>query len=95
MHLNCPFCIHFTSPGSTSLWFACCRNINHETLDAFMCNECGHSRFGNFEVSISGSPSVSYPPVHSQEGMIRAAAFLEQQVEIARSRRTSLANAVK
>ena len=72
-----------------------CRNINHEVLDAFMCNECGHSRFGTFELSVSASPCVSYPPLHSQEDMMRASAFLEQQMATASSKRSSLITAVK
>lgn len=72
-----------------------CRNINHEVQDAFMCNECGHSRFGSFELSVSASPCVSYPSLHSQEDMLRASAFLEQQMGTARSKRSTLSSAVR
>ena len=71
------------------------RNINHEKLDAFMCNECGHSRFGKFELSISASPCTSYPAIQSQDDMLRALASLEHDVSTAHARRTSLNNAVK
>ncbi|KAL0024070.1 hypothetical protein WJX79_002966 [Trebouxia sp. C0005] len=72
-----------------------CRNINHEKLDAFMCNECGHSRFGKFELSMSCSPCVSYPPLRTQDDMLRALACLEHNVSTAHARHTSLATSVK
>ena len=28
-----------------------CRNINYEKLDAFLCNECGYSRYGRFDLA--------------------------------------------
>jgi hypothetical protein len=71
------------------------RNINHEKLDAFMCNECGHSRFGKFELSMSMSPCVSYPPLQTQDDMLRALACLEHNVSTAHARHTSLATSVK
>ena len=71
------------------------RNINHEKLDAFMCNECGHSRFGKFELSMSCSPCVSYPPLQTQDDMLRALACLEHNVSTAHARHTSLATSVK
>jgi E3 ubiquitin-protein ligase UBR4 len=30
-----------------------CRNINYERPDAFLCNECGHSRFARVEISLT------------------------------------------
>ena len=29
-----------------------CRNINYEHTDAFLCNECGHSRFARLEICL-------------------------------------------
>lgn len=72
-----------------------CRNINHEVQDAFMCIECGHSRFGSFELSVSASPCVSYPAVQSQDDAMRATAFLVQQTGNAFNKRSTLSNAVK
>ena len=77
----------------TSMFY--CRNINHETLDAFMCNECGHSRFGRFELSMSASPCVSYPPILSHDDMLRALACLEHSVNTAQTRSAGLSNAAK
>ena len=72
-----------------------CRNINHEKLDAFMCNECGHSRFGKFELSLSASPCVSYPPILNQDDMMRALGCLEHNVSAAQTRCTGLSNATR
>ena len=78
-----------------TLFCVSCRNINHETLDAFMCNECGHSRFGRFELSMIASPCVTYPAVLTQDDMMRALACLEHNASTAQTRCTGLSNAAK
>ena len=60
-----------------------------------MCNECGHSRFGRFELSVSANPCVSYPPILNQDDMMRALACLEHNVSTAQTRHIALSNAVK
>lgn len=60
-----------------------------------MCNECGHSRFGKFELSLSASPCVSYPPILNQDDMLRALGCLEHNVSAAQTRRTGLSNATR
>lgn len=47
MHGICTYC------GENALQCPHCHNINYDKLDAFICGECGHSRYGKIEVSLS------------------------------------------
>ena len=46
-----------------------CRNINYESLDAFLCNVCGNSRFGSFNVSVVSRKHHVVEPLASEEQM--------------------------
>ena len=66
-----------------------CRNINYEHLDAFICNECGHSRHARVEISIAAKPAGSYPRVLTEEDAARAVSDLEtESASAARARAT-------
>jgi hypothetical protein len=62
--LNCPRChtivedSHGVCNGCRDNAFQCtyCHNINYENLEAFLCNECGLSRYGKFEFSVLAKP---------------------------------------
>ena len=56
-----------------------CRNINYEHLDAFICNECGHSRHARVEVSIHAVASSIYPRILTEEDAARAVSDLETE----------------
>ena len=49
-----------------------CRNINYENLDAFLCNECGESRYCKIEIGIKCHPDALYETIHSQEDLTKA-----------------------
>ena len=43
-----------------------CRNINYEKLDGFLCNECGHSKYGVFDLAFQAKPSFECPPIECE-----------------------------
>ena len=70
-----------------------CRNINYEFLDAFLCNECGHSKYARVEVKMearetrgvfygeqTGSVDVyERPRLSNEDDAQRALAAMEQE----------------
>ena len=59
--MNCPRCGKgvqgrhgiCNSCGENALQCTFCRNINYEQPDAYLCNECGFSRFAKFEFNLT------------------------------------------
>jgi E3 ubiquitin-protein ligase UBR4 len=68
-----------------------CRNINYEQLDAFLCNECGHSRYGRFDLSFRAKPSCEHAPVEGDAGVQAARLRIEAETEAAQRRFQQLA----
>ena len=68
-----------------------CRNINYEHPDAFVCNECGHSRFARFEFSMTAAPALVYPPLCSQDDRAAALSALRGASEEAFQKQSALA----
>jgi E3 ubiquitin-protein ligase UBR4 len=58
-----------------------CRNINYECLDGFLCNECGHSRFGRIDFSVTAAPSSDYPVLEDEDDVARALAALAAEAD--------------
>ena len=58
-----------------------CRNINYECLDGFLCNECGHSRFGRLDMSVTAAPCSEYPAPESDEDVARMLAALDVEAD--------------
>lgn len=54
-----------------------CRNINYENPDAFICGECGYSRYGKFEFSVTAAPAAEFPRVQDSEGLRLALKHME------------------
>ena len=44
-----------------------CRNINYENLHAFLCNECGYSKYGSFSFSFKAKPSFAPERMENDE----------------------------
>lgn len=44
-----------------------CRNINYENLNAFQCNECGHSKYGTFSFTFNARQSFASERMESTE----------------------------
>lgn len=40
-----------------------CRAINYGSLDGWLCAECGHSRYGRLEVTLTCAPSPDIAPI--------------------------------
>lgn len=68
-----------------------CRNINYEQLDAFLCNECGHSRYGRFDLSFKARPSCEHAPVEGDDDVQAARSSIEAETESAHRRFQQLA----
>ncbi len=70
--LHCPRCSH-TVTAAHGVCAYChenayqcreCRYINYAQLDGWLCTECGHSRYGRFDVSVlCGAPTGGIPAV--------------------------------
>ncbi|KAK3280427.1 hypothetical protein CYMTET_11725 [Cymbomonas tetramitiformis] len=63
-----------------------CRNINYENLDAFLCNECGHSRYGRLELSFQARPSFEHDALRGEEDVRQARAVIEAESDAAHRR---------
>ncbi|KAK8717695.1 hypothetical protein V6N13_044953 [Hibiscus sabdariffa] len=63
-----------------------CRNINYENLDSFLCNECGHSKYGRFEFNFMAKPSYTFDNMENDEDMKKGLAAIEAESENARRR---------
>ena len=73
----------------------CCRNINYEDLDAFLCNECGHCRFGRLDFTVLAAPCTAWPTIRSEGDMQRALGFLELESDSLQRTRAALASTAK
>ncbi|KAJ6309928.1 hypothetical protein OIU76_014802 [Salix suchowensis] len=51
-----------------------CRNINYGNLDSFLCNECGYSKYGRFELNFMAKPSFTLDSMENDEDMERGGA---------------------
>eukprot|EP01105_Mastigella_eilhardi_P001440 TRINITY_DN1173_c0_g1_i1.p1 TRINITY_DN1173_c0_g1~~TRINITY_DN1173_c0_g1_i1.p1 ORF type:complete len:2168 (+),score=563.64 TRINITY_DN1173_c0_g1_i1:2610-9113(+) len=69
-----------------------CRNINYEHLDAFLCNECGFSKYGKFEYTLSVKPSFAAERIENDEDMRKALAVIDVESQNAHKRFTQLAS---
>eukprot|EP01059_Diplonema_ambulator_P026762 TRINITY_DN4419_c0_g1_i1.p1 TRINITY_DN4419_c0_g1~~TRINITY_DN4419_c0_g1_i1.p1 ORF type:complete len:4765 (+),score=1100.59 TRINITY_DN4419_c0_g1_i1:2077-14295(+) len=49
-----------------------CRNINHEQLDAFLCNECGWCRYGRVDFSLLCRTSAAPDVLRNESDRVRA-----------------------
>ncbi|KAK9038974.1 hypothetical protein V6N11_023815 [Hibiscus sabdariffa] len=63
-----------------------CRNINYENLDSFLCNECGHSKYGRFEFNFMAKPNYTFDNMENDEDMKKGLAAIEVESENARRR---------
>ena len=76
-----------------------CRNINHEQLDALLCNECGWSRYGRFDFAALSRPHYGVDNIMSEEDRLQAFSIIATESEKAhayysaiKSNKTSLLN---
>ena len=44
-----------------------CRNINYDNLTGFLCNECGHCKYGTFSWSVMAAPSLAIDRIKGEE----------------------------
>ena len=56
-----------------------CRNINHDQLDAFLCNECGWCRYGRVDFSLLCRTSLAPDVLRNEADRSRAAHLLNEQ----------------
>ena len=55
-----------------------CRNINYDNLTGFLCNECGHCKYGTFSWSVLAAPGLSVDRVKGEEECKGKMADLEE-----------------
>lgn len=56
-----------------------CHSINHDKPDAFLCVECGASRYGWFDFSFSARPNFNFEPMESDDDMKRGLSAIETE----------------
>ncbi|KAK9817780.1 hypothetical protein WJX72_002069 [[Myrmecia] bisecta] len=97
--LHCPRCSHIVhDPHGVCRYchenaYQCrhCRNINYESLDGFLCNECGHSRFGRFVHTVWAAASPAYPALAGEEDLQLALTALETETQTLQHKHAALA----
>lgn len=70
-----------------------CRHINYEAPDAFICSECGHSRYGRFELLLQTVKAPGCPPLLAQANSDEALSLLDAAAATAASKATALQSA--
>lgn len=60
-----------------------CRNINYDKPDGFLCNECGSSRFAQFEFALTYKPGVASEKIETEEQKTQAMNQIEQNLQSA------------
>eukprot|EP00698_Gefionella_okellyi_P019390 TRINITY_DN593_c0_g2_i1.p1 TRINITY_DN593_c0_g2~~TRINITY_DN593_c0_g2_i1.p1 ORF type:complete len:2390 (-),score=701.17 TRINITY_DN593_c0_g2_i1:133-7272(-) len=60
-----------------------CRNINYEDLFAFLCNECGFSKYGRFEFTMVAKVGVQMERIESEEGRQKTVLAIQKELETA------------
>ena len=82
--LKCPRChidVHRgVCPQCRENAYQCrqCRNINYDNLTGFLCNECGHSKYGAFSWSLLAAPGFGVDRVKGEEDCKSRTADLEE-----------------
>eukprot|EP01060_Flectonema_neradi_P013628 TRINITY_DN2035_c0_g2_i1.p1 TRINITY_DN2035_c0_g2~~TRINITY_DN2035_c0_g2_i1.p1 ORF type:complete len:5128 (+),score=954.32 TRINITY_DN2035_c0_g2_i1:107-15490(+) len=56
-----------------------CRNINHDQLDAFLCNECGWCRYGRVDFSLLCRTALAPDVLRNEADRARAVQLLQEQ----------------
>lgn len=83
--MNCPRCnttvadSHGVCDTCKENAFQCgsCRNINYENLAAFLCNECGQSKYGKFEFSVLAKPYFAVEKIKNNKMKLETEKALE------------------
>mmetsp|Transcript_21654 Transcript_21654/g.15906 ORF Transcript_21654/g.15906 Transcript_21654/m.15906 type:complete len:152 (+) Transcript_21654:55-510(+) len=89
--MNCPRCGKpvqgkngiCNNCGENALQCTYCRNINYEKLDAFICNECGLSRYCKFEIQFVCKSGFATERIESEEMKQSASTQIEQHLSSA------------
>jgi len=87
--LQCPRCSRFVTDrhgickNCQENAFQCrqCRNINYENLDAFLCNECGYSKYARFDMTFMARVSFHYEGVTSESEVSQVLSNIETESE--------------
>lgn len=96
--LDCPRC-RITVEDSHGVCATCrenafqctfCRNINYENLEAFLCNECGLSRYGKYEFSILAKPDFAIEKIKNEKMKEDAENSLENTLIVAQNKYSKL-----
>jgi len=70
-----------------------CRHINYEAPDAFICSECGHSRYGRFELLLQATKVPGCPAALAAAGSEDALAALDATAAAAALKASALQQA--
>ncbi|CAM9976907.1 unnamed protein product, partial [Discosporangium mesarthrocarpum] len=84
--LHCPRCgravtdMHGVCRQCGEIAFQCrqCRHINYESLDAFLCVECGYCAYGHFSFRVTAAPASGVTPITNEVERTEAIQQMEQ-----------------
>eukprot|EP01119_Soliformovum_irregulare_P005782 TRINITY_DN1752_c0_g1_i5.p1 TRINITY_DN1752_c0_g1~~TRINITY_DN1752_c0_g1_i5.p1 ORF type:complete len:4545 (-),score=1275.14 TRINITY_DN1752_c0_g1_i5:38-13672(-) len=93
--LQCPRCNRVVTDMKSGLCSRCrenayqckqCRNINYENLEAFLCNECGYSKWARFDYNFYAKPSLACEKIENDEDRNKALSTIDKEVENAHAK---------
>jgi hypothetical protein len=69
------------SCGENAFQCVLCRNINYEHLDAFLCNECGVSRYCKLDIHFLCKPGVPNYRITNEKERTQANSIIDKHLE--------------
>ena len=69
-----------------------CRNINYEDLNAFLCNECGYSKYAEFNYAFFAKPSFASEKIETDADRDRGMQLIDKESTNAHSKYLQLMN---
>lgn len=61
--------------------FACCRAINYDEKDPFLCHACGFCKYAKFDYTLTGRPCCAVDPIENDEDRKKAIATINSHLE--------------
>ena len=84
---NAGICLHC---GENAYQCIHCHNINYDKLDALICTDCGHSRYGKIDISLSAKQTFAPEKIASEKEKQNLQAKLSSTMETAMKLHESL-----
>ncbi|CAN0193113.1 unnamed protein product, partial [Ectocarpus fasciculatus] len=91
--LHCPRCgrpvtdMHGVCRQCGEVAFQCCqcRHINYESLEAFLCVECGYCAYAHFSFRLIAALETDFTPVTTEAELAEANRLADKRTQLARN----------